>query len=171
MILPRGKLHFLSSSAVSLEGESFFWKLAWEPIAAHFRSKNRTQGESSVSKMGFMLKDLKNHSKSIKKIRSDNEDSWCLKNEFCFFFFLRLRVARARHGQDTVQNWISQKKKTAGTLTHKKPIFEQKKAPAGTFTHKNDIFHWKKASAGTLTHKKRNFWQKRKTTAGTFTHK
>ena len=84
-------------------GRIIFLKLAREHIAARFRSKCRTQGENSISKMGFMLKELKNHSKSMKRFRLKSEGSWCLKNEhfFVLFFALRLRVARARHGQDT----------------------------------------------------------------------
>ena len=79
--------HFFSSSAVLLQWRSKFWKLAWEPIAADFWSKCRTQLEISVSKMGFMLPDLKNHSKSVKRFRLKNGKSWCLANEH--FFFLR----------------------------------------------------------------------------------
>ena len=79
--------HFFSSSAVLLQWRSKFWKLAWEPIAAYFWSKCRTQLEISVSKMGFMLPDLKNHSKSVKRFRLKNGKSWCLANEH--FFFLR----------------------------------------------------------------------------------
>ena len=37
--------------------------------------------------MGFMLPDLKNHSKSVKRFRLKNGKSWCLANEH--FFFLR----------------------------------------------------------------------------------
>ena len=82
--------HFFSSSAVLLQWRSKFWKLAWEPIAAYFWSKWRTQLEISVSKMGFMLPDLKNHSKSVKTFRLKNGKSWCLANEhfFCFFVLL-----------------------------------------------------------------------------------
>ena len=80
--------HFFSSSAVLLQWRSKFWKLAWEPIAAYFWSKCRTQLEISVSKMGFMLPDLKNHSKSVKRFRLKNGKSWCLANEHFFFFVL-----------------------------------------------------------------------------------
>ena len=76
--------HFFSSSAVLLQWRSKFWKLAWEPIAAYFWSKCRTQLEISVSKMGFMLPDLKNHSKSVKTFRLKNGKSWCLANEHFF---------------------------------------------------------------------------------------
>ena len=71
MILSRGRMHFVAKSELSLEKESFFWKLAWELIAAHFFTKNRTQGENSVSKIGFMIIDMKilqNESKSFEKI-------------------------------------------------------------------------------------------------------
>ena len=77
--------HFFSSSAVLLQWRSKFWKLAWEPIAAYFWSKCRTQLEISVSKMGLMLPDLKNHSKSVKSFRLKNGKSWCLANEHFFF--------------------------------------------------------------------------------------
>ena len=80
--------HFFSSSAVLLQWRSNFWKLAWEPIAAYFWSKNRPQLENSVSKMGLMLTDLKNHSKSVKRFRLKNGKSWCLANEHLFFFVL-----------------------------------------------------------------------------------
>ena len=33
-----------------------------------------------------MLRDFKNHSKSIKRFRTKSEDSWCLENKHLFFF-------------------------------------------------------------------------------------
>ena len=39
--------------------------------------------------MGLMLRDLKNHSKSVKSFRFKTEESWCLRNEHIFFFVLR----------------------------------------------------------------------------------
>ena len=79
-------------SAVLLQWRSQFWKLAWEPIAARFWSKKRTQLENAVSKIGFMSRDLKNHLKSVKTFRVKTEESWCLKNEHSCFLRLSLFV-------------------------------------------------------------------------------
>ena len=53
------KLHLTRKSAVLLQWETIFWKLAWEPIGACFWWEIRTPGENSVSKIGFMLQYLK----------------------------------------------------------------------------------------------------------------
>ena len=90
MILSRRKPHFVSKSERSLE-KDFCLTTRLGTYRNQFSSKNRTQGEISVSKLGFMLKDLKNQSKSIERFRKKNEDSGCLKNEHFFadlFFFL-----------------------------------------------------------------------------------
>ena len=55
-----GIAHFLTQSVISLEKNHFFLELAREPIGESFSSKNRTQGENSVSKIGVSLIDLKN---------------------------------------------------------------------------------------------------------------
>ena len=83
-----GNCTIFSSSAVLLQWRSKFWKLAWVHVAVYFRVKHRTQLENSVSKMGFMLPDLKNHSKSVRTFRLKNGKPWCLANERFFFVLI-----------------------------------------------------------------------------------
>ena len=92
MILTRGKPHFFSSSAISLEGESFLWKLAWEHIAARFPSKTSNAGRKfSIEDRAYVersQKSLKVDKKiSVKKWRIVVLKKWAFVGRFFVFVF------------------------------------------------------------------------------------
>ena len=75
LIPTRRKLHFFSSNAVSLEGEPIFESLLGTISQPVFDRKIERSSKIQYRRWGFMLKDLKNHSKSVKSFRLKNEES------------------------------------------------------------------------------------------------
>ena len=79
-------------SALSFEKESFLFKTRLGSYRSRFSSKTRTQGEKSVSKMRFMLIDLKIFQNEWRWFEPKKTDlpcwkKWAFVDCFCSFFF------------------------------------------------------------------------------------